>query len=346
MNEGSLLSHLRDRFGISQGENLATEALAWILNGYPSALASTHRVLTGLQPKLASLVRVETQSWSSDEQAIPDLIGIGRGGTTPLVVEVKFDASLTPNQPVTYLDRLSATTADGLLAFLVPARRKELIWGEVKRRCAQAGHPVSHADGASGFVGPTAVCILSWTELLNVLEDALGKLDDRTGLYDVRQLRGMCNQEDREAFVPLGPADLDGGIGRRMRDYASLIFDAVENQMVAKGIAEIKGLSRSSGTGEWYGRYALLAGWECLVHVNFHRWATQRPTPLWVRITDRRANGYRPLLEALAPLLLADPLGCSTRTASGRCRSIFRKVPTATLSCQRLWGSSRSWQAC
>ena len=91
--------------------------LAWILNGYPSALASTHRVLTGLQPRLASLVRVETQSWSSDDQAIPDLIGIGRDGTTPLVVEVKFDATLTPNQPVTYLDRLSATTANGCWRF-------------------------------------------------------------------------------------------------------------------------------------------------------------------------------------------------------------------------------------
>ena len=66
------------------------------------------------------------------------------------------------------------------------------------------------------------------------------------------------------------------------------------------------GLSRSASSA-WFGRYVALAGWECLLHVNFHRWATARPTPIWVRVTDERASLGHDLLEALNSLQHAVP---------------------------------------
>lgn len=307
MRSTSLLAHLRDRFGVAQTENLATEALAYILNTYPLALTTASALFRTLRPDLPELTRVETQSGSVDDEAIPDLVGVTTDQRKALIVEAKFDASLTPHQPVTYLERISSDT-EGLLVFLVPNRRIGIVWGEIKRRCAMAGRPVMNEGlrGLSGTCGSACVGVISWADLLNALEDGLRGVDDRTCLYDVRQLRGMCERADRDAFRPLSSSDTDSRVGQRMQEYATLMFDAVENQLVGRGHADIKGLMRSAGNG-WFGRYLKLAGWECLLHVNFDRWARQRPTPVWLRISDKRAMGYSPLIEALHPLANEDP---------------------------------------
>ncbi len=80
-------------------ENIATEALAFILQSGESARAGLMKLLCGIAPGLPSL-NFRTQQ--TDSNARPDMWGFD--GIVPRVfIENKFWAGLTENQPVTYL---------------------------------------------------------------------------------------------------------------------------------------------------------------------------------------------------------------------------------------------------
>ena len=106
MNDATLLAHLVNRLGTG-AENIANETLAYLLQE-PAACHGMHAHARRFCPDVAAARRYRTQDWSAEDNAIPDLVGITADGTTPLVIEAKFGAALTPNQPVTYLRRLLA----------------------------------------------------------------------------------------------------------------------------------------------------------------------------------------------------------------------------------------------
>ena len=67
----------------------------------------------------------------SEEFGQPDLVGKGGEGKI-LIVEVKFDAGFTENQPVAYFEHLAAP---GLLVFVVPEYRRQTVWFQLCKRC-------------------------------------------------------------------------------------------------------------------------------------------------------------------------------------------------------------------
>jgi hypothetical protein len=100
----SLLSHVAFRF--PSQENLATESLVYIVGQSPVAkralLDFIHHHL-GL--KLPETVVFRSQESGSDG-SIPDIIGITSDGKLAVIIEMKFWAGLTDNQPVSYLKQL------------------------------------------------------------------------------------------------------------------------------------------------------------------------------------------------------------------------------------------------
>src|SRR4051794_21423185 len=118
MSDETLLTYLVARLG-SGPENVATETLAFILRT-PAAATGMGQHIQRFCTDLASIATYQTQDWSADDEAVPDVVGRTVSGSTPLVVEAKFGAALTPNQPVTYLRRLLALDEPTLLLFLVP----------------------------------------------------------------------------------------------------------------------------------------------------------------------------------------------------------------------------------
>lgn len=64
----------------------------------------------------------------------PDLVGRDVEGRYLLIVESKFWAPLTLNQPATYIDRLPADKP-ALLLFIAPASRMRTLWLELLSRC-------------------------------------------------------------------------------------------------------------------------------------------------------------------------------------------------------------------
>jgi hypothetical protein len=57
---------------------------------------------------------------------IPDLVGATTDGTGVLLVESKFWAPLTPNQPIGYLRRLPVDR-EGMVLFIAPEGRYETL---------------------------------------------------------------------------------------------------------------------------------------------------------------------------------------------------------------------------
>src|SRR5690606_30509208 len=112
-----------------------------------------------------------TQVHDSDG-AIPDLVGTV-GAQSPLIVEVKFRAGLTPAQPVKYIDRLGHVDESALLLFLVPRSRVAPIWKRLVARSADQSLVIEqHHTEPRGQIGTTAIGVTRWGEVLDLLDRA------------------------------------------------------------------------------------------------------------------------------------------------------------------------------
>ncbi len=113
MRKTSLLGHLVIKL-THQQENIATEALNHILNTSSTARKSFLRYIEQTSIKFEDL-KFSTQIVCKDKatpdvvstdknKAILDLVGIDADGDKVLIIESKFWAGLTGNQPVAYLN--------------------------------------------------------------------------------------------------------------------------------------------------------------------------------------------------------------------------------------------------
>src|SRR5215472_9742743 len=131
-----LFRHLASRFS-THPENLATEAMAFIVNRSPAMREALRRLVGRTGIELPQLATIRSQA-GDDQGNIPDLIGVDATGAERLLIENKFWAGLTENQPAGYLDRLPAE-GGAVLVFIVPSRRFALVWTELARSAMNRG---------------------------------------------------------------------------------------------------------------------------------------------------------------------------------------------------------------
>ena len=284
MTDAPLLAHLAERF-VSQRENLATESLAYIITRSRVARVAFIRSFRLAGVDLPEDLRFYTQASGSDD-AIPDLVGEDDSGNLRLIIEAKFWAGLTEAQPCVYLRRLDARPG-GALAFLVPERRVDLVWQELLRRCVAECIEVADLTSMPGVrharVGPaTRLILANWRALLtNILSDLDGAGEVLVA-SDLRQLQGLCDREDAEAFLPLMSSELTGDSARRSLQFSDLADD-LTSRLVDLKRADVHRLRAAAGKG-WYGKYLRIHGVGCLLHFSAWKWSRNALTPLWLRI--------------------------------------------------------------
>ena len=280
----SVLAFLATRFATSP-ENLATEALNFIL----ATSASARRAMLDLCRQLGCEDAVDlafaTQA-TNDDGARPDLVGRTVTGSTPVVVEAKFWAGLTGNQPAAYLRKLQD---GGLLLFVAPAARADTLWQELLRRSGYDGGQdapalAQVADTRRVRIGSRVLALMSWRTLLAHLHDA-SALAGEPVTADIRQLASLCDKMDSEAFLPLRAEELTSDLGRRVRQFCDMA-DRVTDLLVAKCFAEVKGLRATGGKG-WFGRYMRFRGRGGFLHFDARRWARHGHSPLWLAVYGR-----------------------------------------------------------
>ena len=263
--ESTLLAYLVPRLTNSV-EDTATDALAFILNKSPAcrdALGLLLREREGAY-HLDTLASFDTQVTYKDGSR-PDMVGYDQGGGKRLLVESKFWATLLEGQASSYFDQLE-DAGPGVLLFIAPATRLEVLWGEITRQmesgsveieleAVETSHQMRRARVMGSDYPDKRLLLVGWSMLLDRLAAAVPH--DSLVASDIRQLRGLAQREDDEAFQPIKTAELSPSVPRRLQWLNRLIDDVVDSRGCPEGWMSGEG-SRSLSEKQCSKRYASL----------------------------------------------------------------------------------------
>lgn len=280
----TIFSHIIQKRFSRVNEDVATDALAFILQSSDPARSGFMKLLRGIEAALPDL-RFRTQQ--SEGNIRPDMWGFD--GPHPRVfVENKFWAGLTENQPVSYLRQLTECPEPTILLVVVPAAREQTIWRELSTRLREAG--ISQTDRAipSGLafcatteLGPI-LALTSWRKLLSALE--LDAAEDSRAMADLAQLRSLCDAADSHAFIPVAAEDMtDQRTPAFFLQMNTIVQDSVQ-LAVTEGVLDINGL-RPQASWDRIGRYVKFANDSACgawIGVHLDLWKQHGSTPLWL----------------------------------------------------------------
>lgn len=286
----TLLAHLALKFS-DRTEDIAVEALGYILLESEPARRALQNLLRSGGAALGPISGdVRTQA-SGEDGAIPDLVCRDMAGVERVLIEAKFGAGLTENQPVAYIERLPADKPSALL-FVAPGARFETLWHELRRLVNESeielGADTTKHDLQSAAVGgQRRLMLTSWRHLLDRMVREAGAAGDSRAETDIRQLLGLTQRMDDDIFLPIRPEELGPNIPRRILSLQRIINDVTERGRSA-GWMDTSGLSTSPSVGGW-GRYMRLGHIDragALFGYSFGFWAKRRATPLYLRFQE------------------------------------------------------------
>jgi hypothetical protein len=316
MSGPSLLATLVDRFG-TPPENLATEALNYILERSPAARRAMVDIAFPSMPlddRARLTLTFRTQVTDADG-SIPDLVGFDGDQREVLIIEAKFWAGLTNNQPATYLKRLP-TDRNATLLVVAPSLRFETIWPELIRRAGVSTTPSEEDKSRTNGVRTVRVgrpsaseqlmMLVSWSLILGAIDSAVGASDDRAVLEDVRQLYSLCARQDTDAFLPIQSRELSEVSPKRLWQYIKLVDD-LHQMMVARGMTNTDGLKFTPHKlGQGY--YIRFSWCYAYLHTDLMKWSMLRETPIWLTLYGPTWKGGADMVrEKLRPLINAKP---------------------------------------
>jgi hypothetical protein len=301
----TVFSHIIQKRFSQVNEDVATDALAFILHSSESARTGMMKLLRGIVTDIPDL-HFRTQQ--TEGSIRPDMWGIGE--TEPHVfVENKFWAGLTENQPISYLKQLAEYTQPTILLVVVPEAREQTVWREHIRRLEGVGISATGRDTSAGIVhsvkteiGPI-LALTSWTKLLSALE--LEIADDHGAKSDLLQLRALCEAADSEAFIPISSTEVTDQRTPAFILQMSSIVQASVGLAVTEGVLNIKKLMPQI-SWERIGQYARLSGEQSVgmwLGIHFRLWKKYGVTPfglVFLPTEFSRAHEVRALIEPWA----------------------------------------------
>ncbi len=283
----SLLGQFYTRIKGSQ-EDIASEGLVYILMRAKSARETIRRIIksdSGLD--LPDLTYISQSSGTKLER--PDITGSDDDGKERLIIEAKFWASLTDNQPVEYLNRLKQNSA---LVFVCPILRVRPIYSEVVKRLNEASIIIidNSVEHTIELQGKRFIVIKTWDEILGAVKLALSQDNNPILISDIDQIIGFCNTIDNEAFLPVSSEDMSPSIARRINSFYDLI-DKVTDELKKRGVADTTGL-RAIGQKYGYTRYFSIGNFGIGLSLKFESWAKEADTPFWFYLGEK-AEGQK-----------------------------------------------------
>ena len=264
-DSSTMFAHIVSRL-TNRTEDVAVEALGFILSRSDAARRALRDLLKVEGLDVGELTDAGTQV-GDETLARPDLAIYDRERKERVLIEAKFWAGLTENQPIAYLVRLPLDERPAVLLFVAPEARIETLWPELRRVIEHpfGWQPVDVSNDteikcALVDEGTRFLVLVSWRALLDrMLSFAMSSGDSIKA--DIRQLHTLCEQQDQEAFLPLKPHELAPEIPRRMLQFNRLVDDAVELAR-ERDIVNTDRLKRKRRALHGYGRYLRLGSKE------------------------------------------------------------------------------------
>lgn len=290
-----LFGHLATRFGRSP-EDLATEGLCYVLNHRVAGNAFAAFVNERAETTLPENLTFRTQEAATEGDGQPDMSGVSGDGTTRLLVESKFWAGLTQNQPNGYLLELNETPGSVLL-FLVPHPRREYIWPKIRDAAAEK-FEVKREDNYRVSLAKAATLVLcSWRDALNAVEAGVQAEGGMRGLLeDIRQVQSLCERYSREGFVPLRGDELGQDVGKRVNQLTYLVTDLRNHLGDGWGGSANMATSRKRYTFK-----TTLHGFGAVIGIKYIWWARRGQSPIWLRIKARDDDRCAEVVRVLKP---------------------------------------------
>ncbi|MCX6690807.1 MAG: hypothetical protein NTW33_01835 [Methanoregula sp.] len=295
----TVFSHIVQKQFSKQYENVATEALAFILHSNDSARNGMIRLLRGIAPDMPDLHFRTQQTEGSTrpdstrpDSTRPDMRGDDDENEPRVFIENKFWAGLTDNQPRTYLELLAEYPQTSILLVVVPNEREQTMWLELSRRLKDAGIGISakKMDTTSGSIvysvktkmGPY-LALTSWTRLISTLE--LEVADDPSARSDLLQLKALCEAADSDEFKPISAERVsDQRIPAFILQLTTIVQDSIDSA-ANEDILKLDGL-RASVSSARIGRYVKFRGRRKIgafwLGIHFSLWKLHGRTPFWL----------------------------------------------------------------
>ena len=226
---------------VSRSEEIVTHTLGHILSSSEVSRQALRDFLLTRDVDIGEIKRVDTQNQGKQGGGIPDLVTYDESGAERLLLEAKFWAGLTSNQPVTYLQRLPKDKPSVLLLVAPPVRLEEL-WQELRGRVSAE----DCFDPINVNVEPEIrwcnvdehrkLILTSWRFLLDSIAAQASSAVART-VNDIHQLQDMA---ELRGFDPPQRGPLTPEFPRALPLLYGLIDDTVE-RLIERSRAEIPG---------------------------------------------------------------------------------------------------------
>ena len=280
--DSTLLAHLALKLG-THPENIAVEALGHILSSSKASLRAVEDLLKAGGAEIGTISHARTQA-SKEKRGRPDLSGCDENGEERVLIEAKFWAGLTEHQPVTYLKRLPPDKPAALL-FVAPLARFETLWdallGRVRKSnmCLGPDEKKDENLRVTQVEGKHCLMLTSWRSLLERMTVRASRDRDSCVEANIRQLLGLTERMDKDAFLPLRSAEFGPEFPRRVLGLQRLTKDVVE-RVRGKDWVDRSGL-RGNPPWSWYMRLSGAGTWFGIA-LDLWAQAQYRDTPLWV----------------------------------------------------------------
>ncbi len=318
-NKVSLLAHLAYEFS-SQTELVATKSLAYILSRSEAARNALRDTLKTGGADVGPIARVQTEVIGKKMERI-DLSAYNDADEERILIEAKFWAGLTGNQPSAYLSRLPNDGAPSALLFVAPEMRLETLWPHIQAQAEKSGFALD-SGAETGDLRTAAVAgserrlmLTSWRAMLGAMASRASQDGDSAAERDILQLNALCEQQDTDAFIPLKGNEFGPEFPRRLRDLRRLVDDATDRAL-ARGSASTRGL-KVVPQAVGYGRYLRLGSkakgvWaQAWLGVSYELWLGMEGYPLWVDFIRSNDMALKDVVEKIGyrriPLYL--PIG-------------------------------------
>lgn len=292
----TVFSHIVHKRLSMENEDVATEALNFIIYSSDAARTGLMKLLRGVASELPELW---FQTQQVEEHFRPDMRGMD-GNEIRVFIENKFWAGLTDNQPLLYLNSLAECNQQTVLLFVVPEARQEPLWREILHRVSAENIPVFDQSPTSNLyriirteVGPF-LAITSWHKFLSAIEVELA--DEPKSRNDLLQLRSLCDAADSDAFIPLSAEDLTNQRYPQLILQLNSVVEKAIEQGVTKEFLNTQGL-RPMASWEQIGRYISFPKAQntfVWLGTHFKFWGKYGRTPLWLLFwAEKFGHNYR-----------------------------------------------------
>ena len=282
----SLLGQFFNRINGSQ-EDIASEGIVYILQQSTVAKEALYNYIFNVSGLQFKNLEIYSQSVGKNNER-PDISGINEKGIEVLIIEAKFWASLTENQPIEYLKRLKENS---ILIFICPKLRINSLVNEIERKLSDNELHYKYIDKKYILDDNKQIYLTDWLTILELLKTNLTKNHEMLLVSDIDQLIGFCEVIDNYSFFPIIDNDLSPSIPKKINSYCDFL-DKVVDKLKSSLNANTDGLK---ATPQKYGytRYINVDNYGISFEVNLKLWEMFADTPFWITIKESNNGPWK-----------------------------------------------------